>query len=139
MKGYYALDGSALIELCLDTSAGEVLRDALKTGEAIAYTHELAITEALYTLCRRVGWQKAKRSVDSFLLSGYLIVETTSALTERASMLKCERPVAISDCFTLALAISKDISALFADRESELVREMERRPLGVDVEFISDW
>lgn len=139
MKGYYALDGGALIELCLDTRAGEVLRDALKTGEAIAYTHELAITEALYILCRRVGWDEAKRSVDSFLLSGYLIVETISALTKGASRLKCERPVAISDCFTLALAVSKGISALFADRESELVREMERRSLGVDVEFISDW
>jgi len=139
LKGYYALDGGALIELCLDTRAGETLRDALKTGEAIAYTHELAITEALYILCRRVGWQKAKRSVDSFLLSGYLIVETTSALIERASSLKCERPIAVSDCYTLALAISNGVSALFADRESELVREMVRQPLGVDVEFISDW
>lgn len=47
-------------------------------------------------------------------------------MTERASMLKRERPVAISDCFTLAA-------------RAQLVREMERQPLDVDVEFISDW
>jgi len=31
------------------------------------------------------------------------------------------------------------MTALFADREAELLRQMEREPLGVDVEFISDW
>jgi predicted nucleic acid-binding protein len=139
LRGYYALDGGALIELCLETSAGEMLRGALKSGKVVAYTHDMAVVEALYILCRKVGWEEAKRSVDSLLLSGFLNVEAMSGLSEEASKIKCKKPIAVSDCLTLALAIRKGMTALFADREAELLRQMEREPLGVDVEFISDW
>ncbi|OGD45179.1 hypothetical protein A3K69_03385 [Candidatus Bathyarchaeota archaeon RBG_16_57_9] len=139
MRGYYALDGGTLIELCLETGAGKALRDELKSGDVFAYTHDMALMELLYILCRKYGWQRAMRSTESLMLSGFLTVEAASALSEDASRMKCSRPLALSDCLTLALATRKGMTALFASREAELVREMEREPLGVDVEFISDW
>lgn len=139
LKGYYALDASALIELCLDSNVGEVLRDALISENIIAYTHELAIIEVFYVLCRKAGLENAKTSVDSLLISGYLNVENISEISEAASKIKCVRSIAISDCLTLALAKEKSSNALFAKREVELIRELEKEPFDVNIEFISDW
>lgn len=36
LKGYYVLDASALIELCLESKDGEVLREALISENIIA-------------------------------------------------------------------------------------------------------
>jgi hypothetical protein len=84
----------------------------------------------------RVG--NSKNTVDSLLLSGFLNIQEASKLMESASRIKCERPITLSDCFTLALAKEKKLKALFATRENELVKEMERKTFEVEIEFLKN-
>ena len=134
----YAIDTGALIELCTHSIMGDRLRDILKNGEIIAYTHEIALTELSYILCRKIGWENAKRAVDSLLLSGYINIYDVSNLIEETSKIKCERPIALSDCLTLALAKEMKAKALFATRENEILREMNRKPFETEIEFLID-
>jgi len=138
LKGYYAVDSGALIELCLNSPSGKKIRDALKNGDITVYTHELALTELIYILCRKIGWDKAKNTVDSLLLSGYLNIQEVSKLVESASKIKCERPIALSDCFTLALAQEKKLKALFGNRENELIKEIKHKPFEIEIEFLNE-
>lgn len=138
MRGYYAVDGSVLYEVATNSDVGDMFREAMKSGEVVAFTHELALTEVLYLLCRRIGFDKAKHHVDSLIFSGLMDLEPTAELMETAAGMKCFRPIALADCYTLALAEKRHLAALFLDREAELVREMERAPFDVELEFLSD-
>jgi predicted nucleic acid-binding protein len=101
-------------------------------------THELAIVELRYILCRRLGKEVAWAKVEKVLGSGYIVVEDASGLMEAAASLKCERRVSLPDCFTLALADRMKIKALFASREAEIVREMENAPFRVELVFLEE-
>ena len=105
----------------------------------LGYATELAVVEAEYILCRRLGWEEASRRIDWLVLSGFVQVEDISPLCERAARYKCEMAIALPDCFTLSLAEMLSIPALFARRERELAEELARRPLGVEVLFLEDF
>ncbi|MCW4049898.1 MAG: hypothetical protein NWE89_09205 [Candidatus Bathyarchaeota archaeon] len=122
---YGAPEGLALLEDMLDNSVALV-------------THELAIVELRYVLCRRLGKDVAWAKVGNLLGSGYIIVEDASGLMDAAASVKCERRVSLPDCFTLALADRMRITALFASREAEIVREMERAPFSVELAFLEE-
>lgn len=138
MKGYYAIDAGALYEMAANSDNGVTLREAIKRGDVVASTHELALTEVLYLICRRIGFEKAKHRVDILILSGLIALEPTAELMETAARIKCARPIALADCYTLALAENRHLVALFAEKEAELVREMERAPFDVEMEFLSE-
>ncbi|MCX6648947.1 MAG: PIN domain-containing protein [Candidatus Bathyarchaeota archaeon] len=138
MKGYYAVDGGVLYEVATNSDIGDMFREAMKSGEVVAFTHELALTEVLYLLCRRIGFDKAKNHVDNLIFSGLMDLEPAAELMETAARMKCFRPIALADCYTLALAEKHHLVALFLDREAELVREMGRDPFDVELEFLAD-
>ena len=138
MKGYYAVDGGVLYEVATHSDIGDLLREAMKSGEVVASTHELALTEVLYLMCRRIGFEKAKRHVESLIFSGLIDLEPTVELMEIAARIKCSHPLALADCYTLALAEKRHLVALFLDRETELVREISRAPFDVELEFLVD-
>jgi hypothetical protein len=133
------LDTSTLIELVFSTSTGLKLKEALKDGLVEAYTTELSIAELRYILCRRLGLIQSNERVDKLLASGYITIEDTTPLILDASKYKCERAISLADCFCLALAHKSLYSTLFARRESDLVKEMQRKPFDVEILFLEDY
>jgi len=59
-----------------------------------------------------------------------------TASRPQAAEIKCERALALGDCYTLANAKVTASIALFAFREEDLDREIKRKPFDVDVEFV---
>ena len=112
--------------------------DALLDHSVAIVTHELALVELRYILCRKLGKEAAWAKVEKLLGSGYIIVEDASDLMDAAASLKCERRISLPDCFTLALADRMRVTALFATKEVEIVREMEKIPFGVELGFIEE-
>jgi len=139
LRGAYALDTSTLIELVYGTIIGKRLRDAILDEAIDVITHELAIAELRYILCRNIGKEKAKARVEKLLASGYLLVEDISELIETAADYKCERAISLPDCFTLSLGKEGSLPVLFAGRERELAAEMERRPFDLEILFLEDY
>jgi len=138
-KGAYATDTSTLIELVYGTPMGERLLDAMLDETIETITHELAIAELRYILCRNMGKEKAKARVEKLLASGYLMVEDISELIETAADYKCERAISLPDCFTLSLGKEGSLPVLFAGRERKLTAEMERKPFDLDILFLEDY
>lgn len=139
LKGAYATDTSILIELVYGTSMGERLLNAMLDETIETITHELAIAELRYILCRNVGKGEAKARVEKLLASGYLVIEDISKLIETAADYKCDRAISLSDCFTLSLGKEESLPVLFAGRERELTTEMERKPFDLDIIFLEDY
>ena len=120
----------------LGSTKGIKLKELMKKGTVSSITHELAIVETRYILCRRIGRDRAWAKVENLLNSGYVMVEDASRIMEKASMLKCERSISLPDCFTLALASQMGIRALFATKESEILREMDKSPFETEIVFL---
>lgn len=138
MKGAYATDASTLLELVYGTAVGERLLNAMLDETIETITHELAIAELRYILCRKVGKEKAKSRVEKLLASGYIVVEDVSELIETAADYKCDRAISLPDCFTLSLGKMRSLPVLFAWKERELTAEMERVPFDLDILFLED-
>ncbi|NOZ77270.1 MAG: type II toxin-antitoxin system VapC family toxin [Euryarchaeota archaeon] len=138
LAGSLVFDAGALIELVFSTPAGSRLMEQMIEGEIEVHATEVAVVELGYILCRRVGREEAKKRIDKLLASGYVAVEDTSPLMDAASAYKCERAISLPDCFSLALAGRLSVPVLFATREKELVKEMERRPFDVEILFLRD-
>jgi predicted nucleic acid-binding protein len=138
LAGSLVFDAGALIELVFSTPAGSRLMELMIDGKIEVHATEVAMVELGYILCRRVGKEEAKKRIDKLLASGYITVESTSPLMDAASEYKCERAISLPDCFSLALARRLSIPVLFATREKELVKEMEKRPFDVEIIFLED-
>jgi len=139
LSGRLAIDASALIELVFSTASGLKLKEALEKDLIVAYTTELGIAELMYIICRKRGLKESKQRVDKLLASGYIQVEDASPLLEDAARLKCEKPISLADCFCLALAHKNGLTALFARRETDLTKEMRKKPFDVKVLFLEDY
>jgi predicted nucleic acid-binding protein len=118
---------------------GVLFKDFLKSGVVEAFVSEVAVAELRYVICRKHGWAVSSKRVDDLLKSGYFRVEASSFLIEDVARLKCERALSLADCFCLALARRFAFGALFARREDDLVKEMWKKPLDVEVLFLEDY
>ena len=138
LEGTYAADAGVLIDLVYGTTQGAQLKQAMISEHAALITHEIALTELRYILCRKVGQEAAWSRVEKLLASGYIIVEDISILLKDAAAFKCTRRIALPDCFTLALASHMQVTALFASKETEIIREMENNPFPFKVQFLEE-
>jgi len=138
IAGTLAIDAGVIIELLLQSKAGIVIRDALLDEIIDAHTTEIAIAEVKYILCRKLGWEESCRRVEKLLNSGYINMYRTDSLIDLAAKYKCERSISLADCFTLALAKKLGCKALFARREQELIREVEKKKFDVEILFLED-
>ncbi|HIH88644.1 TPA: type II toxin-antitoxin system VapC family toxin [Candidatus Bathyarchaeota archaeon] len=138
LRGMFAVDTGPIFEMVQRSRDGDRLFDAVVNGSITVVTHELAITELKYILCRGVGPDEARQRVAQLLNSGFIEVEQTVNLMDEASMYKCHRSLALPDCFTLALSKSWGLPALFGNLERELITEMNREPFDVEIVFFSD-
>ena len=138
ITGTLAIDTGVIIELLLQSEVGVAIRNALLDEIIDAHTTEIAITETKYILCRKLGWKESCKKVEKLLASGYINVYRTDQLIDLAAKYKCERSISLADCFILALAKKLGCKALFARREQELVKEMEKKEFDVEIVFLED-
>jgi predicted nucleic acid-binding protein len=110
----------------------------VKLGEIAIVTHALAVAELKYVLCRAIGRDEANRRVNQLMNSGFIVLDPITNLLDGASTYKCQRSLALPDCFSLALGKSWGIPILFGSLEKELISEMNREPFDVEIIFFSD-
>jgi len=136
LSGKISLDGSVLIELLSSTETSTRLREAIEEDLVNPYTTFQSLTEAEYILCRGMGREKAREKVEAFIESRAVELVHASELVHEAARLKCARAIALTDCFTIALAEKLDGTAVFARLEDDLSREMKRKPFSTKLAFL---
>lgn len=133
----YSLDSGVLIEMLLDTPVGRMMSNMLLSDSPItAYTCHFNLSEAEYILCRMLGRTQARSKVDNLVRSNYINLTDAGRLYANAAEIKCERALALGDCYTIANAKVTGSTALFAFREEELNREIKRKPFDVEIKFV---
>ncbi len=70
------------------------------------------------------------------LRSQIIQVYNTTDLAIQTGKIKCERDISIADCSCIATAKLSNAKAVFARKEKELAREMERKPFDVEIIFL---
>lgn len=126
------LDTGVLIEyLSLDKEKPEEkkflkhLEDTLLETDKyqILYIPSIVKSELLYITCRLKGWEEAKATIDDFL-SNFVILRVPD-LDEIAAQIKCKVPIAIADCYTLAIGKFLSTPTYFIN-EKELAEEVQQ-------------
>ena len=130
-------DGGVMIELLLSGDESELFKN-IANEKIIPSTTILAIIEAEYILCRKLGKDKAFKKTDNLLSSNYFKVFSLDSLSRDIGILKCFNPIALPDCATIALAIKNNIPALFAKKESELIAQLDKKKFETDIYFLED-
>ncbi|MHA1291264.1 MAG: PIN domain-containing protein [Promethearchaeota archaeon] len=128
-------DGGAVIELLLSGEESELFQSILNDA-VVPMTTSLAIIETEYILCRKIGKDEAFNKVDNLIDSNYLTVHSIDDLIMDISLLKCNNPIALPDCATIALATKNKIPALFAKKEKELKKSIENQSFKIDIYFL---
>jgi predicted nucleic acid-binding protein len=136
-RSCYSFDSGVLIEMLLGTPAGRMMSDSLLLDPPItANTCHFNLSEAEYVLCRLLDRTQARSKVDNLVRSNYINLTDAAKLYANAAEIKCERALALGDCYTIANAKVTGSIALFAFQEEELKNEMERKPFDVELLFI---
>ena len=60
-KGKIVFDSSVVIEQLLSTSRGKTIKEAILDEGILPYVTHVTLTEALYILCRHIGWNLANK------------------------------------------------------------------------------
>ena len=77
-------------------------------------------------------------ATESLLKSSYLSVMTSDEIDIQAGRYKCSRAISLVDCYVLAVAKIQNVPAVFAKREEDVKKELERRPFDVKLLFLED-
>ncbi|MDG6925893.1 MAG: PIN domain-containing protein [Nitrososphaerota archaeon] len=136
-KGNLAFDSSVLVEIFSDSELGRSLFGALQDEETTIHTSGVNIAEASYIICRKLGNDRARQARRDLLDSGYITLEEDLCLHEIASGIKCERAIALPDCYTFAVAELTSSVPVFAIKEHELIREIGKKPFTPAPIFLS--
>ena len=131
-------DGGALIELLLSGVETELFKNIVDQ-QIIPSSTILAIIEAKYILCRKLGKEHALEKVNSLLDSNYFDIISLDSIQNNISLLKCLNLISLPDCATIALATDKNIPALFARREKELITQVGKKAFTIQIFFIEDF
>lgn len=79
-----------------------------------------------------------RKKINSILRSQVLKICSTTELAIETGRIKCERAISLADCGCIATAKLTRAKAVFARKEEELLREMERRPFDVEIVFLKE-
>ncbi|MHA1491321.1 MAG: PIN domain-containing protein [Promethearchaeota archaeon] len=131
------LDGGSVIELILSGEESELFKNILN-DDIVPMTTSLAIIETEYLLCRKIGRKKAFEKVNNLIDSNYINIQSLEHFIRDISILKCNNPIALPDCATIALATRNKIPALFAKKEEELKKPIESKAFKIKVFFLED-
>lgn len=130
-------DGGIVIELLLLGEDSELYTSILK-GDIEPIATNLATIEAEYILCRRLGRKLAFNKVDNLVDSNFINIYPLDLICKEVSILKCNNPIALPDCATIALATKNKIPALFAKKEGELEKPLILEAFKIDIFFLED-
>jgi len=136
-KSSVSIDSSCLIALQANEELGNRFKERAKQDWDV-YCSEFAILETFYVLCRKFGIGIAEQKVTSLKESGVIQIEPIITLSKDAALIKCQRPIAIGDCFTIALARKINGDAIFCKKEQELKKALDKQPFDVNVLFFED-
>lgn len=134
------LDTSAIVEYLMGTELGRSVKEYFETlkPEERVHCSLYSISEIFYVLCRLKGLEYALERMGVMLSSRVVEITNTEEMALEAGRLKCERAFSIGDCSCIATAKITGSQAVFAQREKELVNEMERKPFEVEILFLAD-
>lgn len=116
---------SETANLILDTSillgyfmneAGEInklLEEYVFTQESkiILYGHNLIKSELFYITCRERGMNEAEMVLEK--IESIINTISDTWIFKKAASIKCRYPIAISDCFSISLAILQECPVFF--------------------------
>ncbi len=129
------VDTGVWIEYFLETTLGQKFKEKIVEGRISIYISETVVSEIFYVLCRRRGYQEAKKKID-MILGGAEVIEGRE-IQMIAGNYKCERAISLSDCFTIAASKSMGFPALFKEEE-EIRQEINKKAFDVELFFIED-
>ncbi len=132
------LDGGVLIALAVGDKLSDSIKHGIINDEVRARSHELALTEMMYVLCRSVGWETASTKRDYLADSGLITIDATAEIMNDAARIKCERALALPDCFTLASAKKHGCKAVFVRLEDDLKKEISKKPLDIEISYLEE-
>lgn len=135
----YILDASVLIEVLAGSEIVKDLVDSIIAGGIDAYATRLGLTEALYVTCRLWGSEKALERMQILIDSRTLTIIEDEKIWEHAADCKCQIPISLGDCYTLAAAKKYGLRPLFlrAERELQKNKEIIREWLGKEPEYLA--
>jgi len=140
LRGNTSLDTSVLLEYLTGTNEGEILKQYFKTlkPEETVSCSIFTLSEIFYILCRLKGVRFAQEKINDMLKSQIIQIYNTADLAIQTGKIKCERAISIVDCSCIATAKLAKAKAVFARKEKELKREMERKPFEVEITFLKE-
>ncbi len=131
-----SIDSSVFLAYLMGEPQASLVEECILFSDREVYLPSTALAEIYYVTCRLKGREVARRLVKAIEDNG--TVEIVSGLDEEAGDIKCGRAISLADCYVIALAEALDATAVFARREKEIIREMERAPFGVNLVFLED-
>jgi hypothetical protein len=136
-KASITVDTGILIELLEDSDLGKVFYQKVleKPQFQNIYISPLTDTELKYIFCRRNGYNDAKELVLEFLKD--FIICSESELRDEAFRLKCNFPISIADCYSLAVGKVFNIP-VYMIKEKEIEKVIDKLLSMVKVIFIDD-
>jgi len=107
-----------------DAAFGHYLEEIVLESKKyqILYISSMTKTELLYISCRAQGWERARTLVKKFLNN--FIELHTPEIDELAAQIKSQCPIALSDCFSIAIGSFLALPVYFM-KERELTGEIQ--------------
>ncbi|MDF1540913.1 MAG: PIN domain-containing protein [Candidatus Thorarchaeota archaeon] len=130
------LDAGVLIALALGEGFASALSERIAKAEANYVCTEIALCELSYILCRRLSWKKAWGKIESLIKSSAVNVIPSSFLWMNAAKIKCDAPIALPDCFTLAAGQITGGAIYFARKERELLDAVRKGQIKENFQFL---
>ena len=137
LKGNLAFDSSVLVEIFSDSELGNLVFARLQDEEVVSHTSWVNLAEATYVTCRKLGHEKARAAAKDLLDSGFINLQEDIRIHTLASGIKCDRAISLADCYTFAVADVTGSVPVFAKAETELTREIKKRPFEPPPVFLS--
>jgi uncharacterized protein len=135
-----SIDSGVILAYYLGEDLGKLVKSSiLAPGNGNVYCSRQTISELFYMLCRRKGDEFASKAIETLLKSSYLSVVSSDEIDIQAGRYKCARAISLADCYVLAIAKIQSVPAVFARREEEVEKELERKPFDVKLLFLEDY
>ncbi len=139
LNGNIVFDTGALLEIVSGSDLGAYAKELLQSGAVQGFTNELNLGELRYLICRRASEQESEEAVNNLTKSGYFTISSVGEFISQAAKVKCNRALAFPDCFALAIGELLKIPVLFANRESELLKEIKKKAFKTQILFLDDF
>lgn len=135
-----SIDSSVILAYFFGEKLGEAAKSAgiLPASLRTNYCARTAISESYFTLCRKEGKDYADEAIQSLMLSNYVNVLSSDEIDIEAGRYKCSRALSLADCYVLGVAKVKRIPAMFAKREDDIRKELEKQSFDVRAFFLED-